>query len=94
MVLAFYGLKPDKNLRLHCPFHEYKTPSLQVYCKTHTVYFFNSNFKTHGKSMDVIDFILHKDSCTKAESIQKAIEISGGTTMAGNNATTLKQLKR
>jgi hypothetical protein len=24
-VLKHYGLKPDKSLRLHCPFHEDKT---------------------------------------------------------------------
>lgn len=29
-VLQHYELKPDKHLRLHCPFHEDKTPSLQV----------------------------------------------------------------
>jgi DNA primase len=34
-VLKHYGLKPDKSLRLHCPFHEDKTPSLQIYYKTH-----------------------------------------------------------
>jgi hypothetical protein len=28
-VLQHYGLKPDKHLRLHCPFHDDKTPSLQ-----------------------------------------------------------------
>ncbi|MBK7883597.1 MAG: hypothetical protein IPJ81_07160 [Chitinophagaceae bacterium] len=77
MVLNYYGLKPDKSLRLNCPFHEDKTPSLQVYYKTHTAYCFSSNCKTHGKSMDVIDFILHKESCTKHEAIKKAIEISG-----------------
>ena len=32
-VLHHYGLKPDKNLRLNCPFHEDKTPSLQVTTK-------------------------------------------------------------
>jgi DNA primase len=37
-VLKHYGLKPDKNLRLRCPFHDDKTPSLQVYYKTHTCY--------------------------------------------------------
>lgn len=37
-VLQHNGLKPDKNLRLNCPFHEDKTPSLQVYYKTHTAY--------------------------------------------------------
>jgi DNA primase len=77
-VLNYYSLKPDKNLRLNCPFHEDKTPSLQVYYKTHTAYCFSSNCKTHGKSLDVIDFILHKENCTKAEAIQKAIELLGG----------------
>ncbi len=64
-VLKHYNLKPDKNLRLHCPFHEDKTPSLQVYYKTHTSYCFSSNCKTHGKSLDVIDFIMHKEDCSK-----------------------------
>ncbi|MBC9914065.1 CHC2 zinc finger domain-containing protein [Chitinophaga varians] len=32
-VLQHYGLKPDKHLRLHCPFHDDKTPSLQVYTR-------------------------------------------------------------
>ena len=81
-VLNYYSLKPDKNLRLNCPFHEDKTPSLQVYYKTHTAYCFSSNCKTHGKSIDVIDFILHKENCTKAEAIKKTIEILGGENTA------------
>ena len=56
------NLKPDKNLRLNCPFHEDKSPSLQVYYKTHTAYCFSSNCKTHGKSLDVIDFIMYKEN--------------------------------
>ena len=67
-VLDHYGLKPDKHLRLNCPFHPDKTPSLQVYYKTQTCYCFSSNCPTHGKSMDVIDFIMYKESCGKAES--------------------------
>jgi DNA primase len=74
-VLSYYNLKPDKNLRLNCPFHQDKTPSLQVYYKTHTAYCFSSNCKTHGKSIDVIDFVLHKENCSKAEAINKAVEI-------------------
>ncbi|HYC29522.1 MAG TPA: CHC2 zinc finger domain-containing protein, partial [Chitinophagaceae bacterium] len=76
-VLQNYGLRPDKNGRLHCPFHEDKTPSLQVYYKTQTAYCFSSNCKTHGRSMDVIDFILHKENCGKHEAISKAVEIIG-----------------
>lgn len=78
-VLNHYGLKPDKQLRLNCPFHEDKTPSFQVYYKTHTCYCFSSNCSTHGKSLDVIDFILHKESCTKHEAILKAKTLINGT---------------
>lgn len=77
-VLHYYGLKPDKQLRLKCPFHDDKTPSLQVYYKTHTAYCFSSNCKTHGKSLDVIDFVLNMEKCNKHEAIKKAIEILGG----------------
>ena len=71
-VLQHYGLKPDKNLRLHCPFHDDKTPSMQVYYKTHTCYCFSSNCKTHGKSLDVIDFIMYRENCSKHEALKKA----------------------
>jgi len=77
-VLHHYGLKADKQARLKCPFHDDKTPSLQLYYKTQTAYCFSSNCPTHGKSLDVIDFILHKANCTKHEAIKKAIEIIGG----------------
>ena len=76
-VLHYYGLKTDKQSRLNCPFHEDKTPSFQVYYKTQTAYCFSSNCKTHGKSIDVIDFILYKENCTKHEAINKAVEILG-----------------
>jgi len=96
-VLRHYGLKPDKSLRLHCPFHDDKTPSLQVYYKTHTCYCFSSNCNTHGKSLDVIDFVMHKENCSKAEAIEKCKEmlnvvksrpvsgITGNTPQAGSN---------
>jgi len=71
-VLDHYGLKPDKHGKMNCPFHEDKTPSFQVYWKTHTCYCFSSNCPTNGKSLDVIDFIMHKEKTDKHNAILKA----------------------
>lgn len=90
-VLQHYGLKPDKYLRLHCPFHNDKTPSLQVYYKTHTAYCFSSNCKTHGKSLDVIDFVLLMENCTKHEAIEKCKALIGGTAIRSTPADQLTQ---
>jgi len=79
-VLQHYQLYPDKQARLCCPFHEDKTPSLQVYYKTQTAYCFSSNCSTHGKSMDVIDFIMHKENLSKHEAIEKAVQLIGHST--------------
>lgn len=56
-VLSHYGLTPENN-RIRCPFHDDKMPSMQVYPKTDTAYCFSANCKTHGKALDVIDFIM------------------------------------
>lgn len=71
-VLDHYGLKADKHGKMNCPFHEDRTPSFQVYWKTHTCYCFSSNCPTNGKSMDVIDFIMHKEKTDKHQAILKA----------------------
>lgn len=42
MLLQHYGLKADKQNRLKCPFHNDKTPSLQLYYKTQTKRLFAS----------------------------------------------------
>ncbi len=88
-VIKYYGLKADKQNRLKCPFHEDHTPSMQLYYKTQTAFCFSSNCKTHGKAVDVIDFILHKENCTKHEAIKKTVEIIGGETIKPQ-ATTIK----
>jgi DNA primase/energy-coupling factor transporter ATP-binding protein EcfA2 len=75
MLLQHYGLKADKQNRLKCPFHNDKTPSLQLYYKTQTAYCFSTNCSTHGKAIDVIDFILYYEKCTKHEAIKKAESI-------------------
>ena len=84
-VLSHYGLKADKNKMLCCPFHEDKTPSMQVYAETNTVFCFSSNCKLKGKAIDQIDFILHKEGCTKHEAILKAENILGITATPKEN---------
>lgn len=76
-VLAHYSLRADKSWRLCCPFHDDKTPSMQVYTETDTVYCFSSNCKLHGKAIDVIDFIMYMESINKHEAILKAKELLG-----------------
>ena len=76
-VLHYYNLKGDKQNRICCPFHEDKTPSFQLYYKTQTCYCFSSNCKTHGKSLDVIDFVMLKENISKHEAILKAQQIIG-----------------
>jgi len=74
-VLAHYGLKPDRNNRLLCPFHDDKTPSLQVYPKTNTWTCFSSHC-TAG-SGDAIEFIRLKDKVSKHQAIVKAQQLLG-----------------
>ena len=69
-VLGHYGLTPDKNQRLRCPFHPDKTPSLQVYPATNTYCCFSSNC-TAGTG-DAIQFIQLKENCSKHEALVKA----------------------
>ena len=54
-VLEHYGLKPDKNGMLKCPFHDDKTPSMLIYPKSNTYCCFSSNC-TAGTG-DQIQFI-------------------------------------
>src|SRR5271157_1549161 len=79
-LLNHYGLKPDKNYRLRCPFHPDKTPSLQVYPKTNTWTCFSSNCS--AGSGDQIDFIMHMEKCTKHEAILKAQGFTGAPNLS------------
>lgn len=69
-VLQHYGLRPDRNNRLLCPFHNDKTPRLQIYPKTNTYCCFSSN--CNADTGDVIAFIELKENCSKHEAILKA----------------------
>ncbi len=76
-ILRHYGLKPNRSSMLNCPFHPDKKPSMQFYEDTNTVYCFSANCELQGKSIDQIDFILHKEGYTKREAIEKAKELAG-----------------
>lgn len=67
---------------MSCPFHENWTPSMQVYYKTQTAYCFSGNCPTHGRSLTVIDFVMHKESCTKHEAIERCKAMAGGEVAA------------
>jgi len=82
-VLQLYGLKPDKNQRLVCPFHNDKNPSLQIYPKTNTYCCFSSNCK--AGTGDQIQFIELKENCNKHEALTKAASLING------NRTTQQQ---
>jgi len=76
-VLEHYGLRPDKNHRVCCPFHNDRTPSLQIYPATNTYCCFSSNC-TAGTG-DVIQFIQLKENCSKHEALIKATALAGGS---------------
>jgi DNA primase catalytic core len=78
-VLQHYGLKPDKNHRLLCPFHPDKTPSLQIYPATNTWCCFSSNC-TAGTG-DAIQFIELYEKCSKHEALTKAALLINGNTV-------------
>lgn len=75
VVLAHYKLSTDRNDRLCCPWHNDKTPSLQIYPKTNTWTCFSSNCS--AGSGDQIDFIMKMENCTKHKAIMKAKTLIG-----------------
>jgi DNA primase/predicted transcriptional regulator len=87
-VLQHYGLKADRNHRLHCPFHNDKTPSLQIYPTTNTYCCFSTNCK--AGTGDVIQFIQLKESCSKRQALVKATALAGENNDASMPAPSAK----
>lgn len=79
-VLSHYGLKPNRNKMLCCPFHNDKTPSMQVYPDTNTVFCFSGNCPKNGRAIDVIQFIQDRENISKHEAIKKAENLIGAAT--------------
>lgn len=76
-VLQHYGLQPNRNKMLCCPFHDDKHPSMQVYPDTNTVFCFSGNCTKNGKAIDTIQFIQDKEILSKHEAIKKAENLIG-----------------
>src|SRR5262245_58669642 len=91
-VLHHYGLQPNKNKMVCSPFHNDKTPSMQVYPETNTVFCFSGNCGKNGKAMDTIQFIQDKENISKHEAITKAQSfLMNNEQQAMNNAKPIIQ---
>ena len=64
------------------PLPEDKTPSMQVYFETNTVFCFSGNCKLNGKSLDVIDVCMYAEKTDKAGGFRKATELAGNAVRA------------
>ncbi|WP_163411592.1 CHC2 zinc finger domain-containing protein [Flavobacterium ajazii] len=75
VVLAHYNLTPNKNSMLLCPFHDDKTPSLQVSLG-------QNRYKCHAcdKKGDVIQFVQDYEKLTKHEALKKCTAMIGTIT--------------
>jgi DNA primase len=89
-VLQHYNLQADKNNMLCCPFHDDKTPSLQIYPQTNTFCCFSSNCK--AGTGDVIEFIRLMDKTDKHTAIVKAKSLLGHSETTPTNE--VQQLSR
>ncbi len=88
-VLTRYNLTPDRNNRMRCPFHDDKTPSMQIYPETGTWTCFSSNCS--AGSGDQIDFIMKYEKITKHQAIIKAKEMLGEVTTFKSSAAQLSR---
>jgi DNA primase len=86
-VLQQYGIAVDKNKQVRCPFHDDKTPSMQVFEDKGLVYCHSSNCKNGGRHLDQIEVIQQKESFSKHEAIKKAESLITGH--ATTNPTTM-----
>lgn len=71
-VLSHYGITPDKNNHIKCPFHSDDKPSCKIYPETGTFHCFGC-----GATGDQIEFIQKMEKCDKHRALKKATELTG-----------------
>ncbi len=91
-VLSHYNLKANNTGMLCCPFHDDKTPSMQIYRDTNTYCCFSSNCE--AGTGDVIDFIQLQDKCSKHEALLKAKSLLGINESAPSQLSKIALLTR
>ena len=74
-VLEYYQI-PIKNGMTNCPFHDDKTPSMQVFEDSNSVRCYSGNCVHSNKVIDVIDFIMFYEKISKAQAFAKAKELA------------------
>ena len=84
-LLAHYGLQAGPTGSLCCPFHDDQKSSMKIYPETNTAYCFAGSCNID--SVDVIDFIMHREKCDKRAAILRAKELCGQA-ISGPAATT------
>ena len=75
-VLEHYQIPRKKN-SCCCPFHEDKTPSMQIFPDSNSVRCYSGNCEYSNKVIDVIDFIMYKENLSKHEALKKASSLVG-----------------
>jgi DNA primase len=80
-VLKYYGLQPDRNNMLKCPFHNDETASMKIYPQTNTFNCFGC-----GKNGDQIEFCTLKEG-NKHKGLLKAAELNGDVQPINNKHT-------
>ena len=83
-VLNYYGLHPDRNHLINCPFHEDSNPSLKIYAETNTFNCFGC-----GATGDAIEFCALKEG-SKHKGLLKASELAGEMLSTGSKPEPVK----
>jgi len=87
-VLKHYGLRPDRNNMLKCPFHTDDTASMKIYPQTNTFNCFGCN-----KNGDAIEFCTLKEG-SKHKGILKAAELAGDIKPVHGKAVQIEKPKQ
>ena len=91
-VLAHYNLKPNRNNQLNCPWHEDKTPSLQIYPKTNSWTCFSSN--CNAGSGDTIEFCVKMEGDKRKGILVAQSLVSPGSVASTTNPSPTQELPR